>query len=49
MLGWIIGMIAICIAVLLLSIWTTTKGYAYKQTIDPLPEEKEEVQIDQEA
>ena len=41
-----ITVIVVCIiivaAVTGLSIWTTSKGYAYKHTVDPLPEEKED-------
>ncbi|MFC4402102.1 YtzI protein [Gracilibacillus xinjiangensis] len=35
----IVVCIAVVIAVLALSIMTLNKGYAYKQTIDPLPED----------
>ncbi|WP_284140851.1 MULTISPECIES: YtzI protein [unclassified Virgibacillus] len=38
MIGWIIGMIAICVVILVLSLFTISKGYAYKHTIDPLPD-----------
>ncbi|WP_163539956.1 YtzI protein [Gracilibacillus sp. YIM 98692] len=36
----IIVCIIVVIGVLALSIMTLNKGYAYKQTIDPLPEEE---------
>ncbi|SER36624.1 Tumour necrosis factor receptor superfamily member 19 [Gracilibacillus ureilyticus] len=35
----IVVCIAIVIAVLALSIMTLNKGYGYKQTVDPLPED----------
>ncbi|RCW73111.1 YtzI protein [Saliterribacillus persicus] len=38
----IVVCIMIVVAVLGLSIMTLNKGYAYKQTVDPLPEEEHE-------
>ncbi|WP_083443511.1 YtzI protein [Ornithinibacillus contaminans] len=48
MIWFIILGIIIVIGVLALSVMTTSKGYAYKHTVDPLPtvQEKEEQQND---
>ncbi|MFD1038302.1 YtzI protein [Virgibacillus byunsanensis] len=42
MLFYIILSIAIMLVVLLLSLFTISKGYAYKHTVDPLPDEQED-------
>ncbi|MEN2768769.1 YtzI protein [Ornithinibacillus xuwenensis] len=44
MIWFIIIGIVIVIGVLVLSVLTTSKGYAYKHTIDPLPPQEEENQ-----
>lgn len=33
--------IILTIVVLILSVWTISKGYGFKHTIDPAPEEEE--------
>ncbi|MEN1968439.1 YtzI protein [Lentibacillus sp. N15] len=41
MLGYTIVGILIILIVLLLTLVSISKGYAYKHTIDPMPQEKE--------
>lgn len=41
MMAYIIGMVAIVLVVLVMSLYAITKGYAYKHTIDPKPEDAE--------
>ncbi|SHG09127.1 YtzI protein [Ornithinibacillus halophilus] len=48
MIWYIVIAIVIIIAVLLLSLMTINKGYAYKHTIDPLPSEENETENNEE-
>ncbi|MDY0395306.1 YtzI protein [Virgibacillus halophilus] len=41
MVAYIIGMVAIMLVVLAMTLYAITKGYAYKHTIDPKPEDAE--------
>ncbi len=47
MIGYIILAVVIMLAVLLLSLMTISKGYAYKHTVDPLPEDQEQDGLDE--
>ncbi|MDY0410402.1 YtzI protein [Virgibacillus soli] len=38
MVYYVIAMVAICVIVLIMSLVTVSKGYAYKHVVDPLPE-----------
>ncbi|MUK89783.1 YtzI protein [Ornithinibacillus sp. L9] len=48
MIWFIVLAIVIILAVLALSLLTTSKGYAYKHTIDPLPQNDEHLNTDNE-
>ncbi|TRM11325.1 YtzI protein [Lentibacillus cibarius] len=41
MTGYIIAAIVIMLIVLVLTLFTISKGYAYKHTVDALPEQNE--------